>query len=157
MNGLFYLIIVDSFTKWPEVLKHKRLTSTVKIRFLHELFVRFSYLETIVSDNTMLFMSKDFKMFSESFAINHITMPPFHPRSNGLAERFIDTLKRALKKYNGRDLKEIRIQHFLQVYHLTPNPSIVSGMLSTELMDSKKKTDTVKYFNLGEKIFFKIY
>ena len=111
------------------------------------------------------------KMFYESFAINHITTPPFNPRSNGLVERF-NILKRALKKYDSRKLKEIGIQHFQQVYCITPNPSTVSGMLLVQFKFARKvrsvfekllpenerdsnKTDTVKYFNPSDKIFFK--
>ena len=40
-------------------------------------------------------------------------MPPFHPRSNGLAERLVDTLKRSLKKYDSQDLEEIGMQQLL--------------------------------------------
>ena len=71
-------------------------------------------------------------MFHESFAINHITTPTFHPRSNGLTDRFVDTLKRALEKYDGGDSEEIGTQQFLQVYHITANSSTVSGMSLAE-------------------------
>ena len=65
-------------------------------------------------------------------------MHPFHPRLNGLAERFVDMLKRALKKYDGRDSEEIGIQQFLQVYHIPPNHRTVSDMSLTELMFVRK-------------------
>ena len=33
--------------------------------------------------------------------INHLKSVLYHPRSNGLVERFIDVLKREIKKANG--------------------------------------------------------
>ena len=103
------------------MLKSWRPTLTVTIKFMHELFERFGYPETIVTDNATLFTSKDFRIFWEVFAIKHITTPPFHPRSNGFAERFVNTLKRALKKYGGRlgRNKNLRIPSTIS-YHTKP-------------------------------------
>ena len=41
MNGNYYLIVVDSYSKWPEIFKSKRPTATVTRYFLTELFARF--------------------------------------------------------------------------------------------------------------------
>ena len=38
MEDVYYFIVVDSYTKWPEVLRCKRPTTGVAITFLHELF-----------------------------------------------------------------------------------------------------------------------
>ena len=98
MEDIYYLIVVDSYTKWPEVLRWKRPTTGIAITFLNELFARFGVVDCLVTDNGTHFMSSDFKEFCDTFQIKHITTPPYHARSNGLAERFVDTLKRALKK-----------------------------------------------------------
>ena len=41
LNGHYYLIVVDSYTEWPEVFKCKHPTSTTTINVLNELFSRF--------------------------------------------------------------------------------------------------------------------
>ena len=41
MKGQYYLIVVDSFSKWLEVMKCKNPTCSDPIRFLHKLFARF--------------------------------------------------------------------------------------------------------------------
>ena len=41
MNGNYYLIVVDSFSKWPKIFKCKRPTAMVTKYFLTELFARF--------------------------------------------------------------------------------------------------------------------
>ena len=67
---------------------------------LRELLARFGLPETIVSDNGTPFTSKEFENFCKLLSINHLKSTPYHPRSNGLVERFIDVFKRAIKKAN---------------------------------------------------------
>ena len=40
VDNIYYLIVVDSHSKWPEVLQCKRPTTNCTIGFLHELFAR---------------------------------------------------------------------------------------------------------------------
>ena len=67
LDGCYYLIVVDSYSKWPEVFKCKNLNSEVAIRALHELFARFGVVDCIVSDNGTQFTLGDFKEFCEDF------------------------------------------------------------------------------------------
>ena len=68
------------------------------IRFLHELFSRFGIPNTIVLDNGAQFSTKEFKEFGKAFSIVYTTTTLYHLRSNGQAEKFVDTFKRGLKK-----------------------------------------------------------
>ena len=117
MEDIYHLIVVDSYTKWPEVLRCKRPTTGVAITFLDELFARFGVMNCLVSDNRTQFTSSDCKEFCDTFQIKHITTPPYHPRSNGLEERFVDTLKRALKKASGTPSEK----NFATVFTGLPN------------------------------------
>lgn len=74
--------------------------------------MRFGVPDSIVSNNGTQFTSCEFKFIYKSLVIEHITTPPYHPRSNGLAERFVDTFKRALRKSEGEESDEIMIQQF---------------------------------------------
>ena len=136
-EDVFYLIVVDNYTKWSEVLRCKRPTTGVTITFLHELFARFSVVDCLVSDNGTHFTSSDFKEFCDTFLIKHITTPPYHPRSNGLAERFVDTLKRILKKASGTH-SEKALQQFLRVYRITLNPNTPDATSPAEIMFARK-------------------
>ena len=51
LDGCYYLIVIGSYSKWPEVFKCKNPDSEVAIRILHELFARFGVVDCIVSDN----------------------------------------------------------------------------------------------------------
>ena len=66
MEDIYYLIVVDSDTKRPEVLRCKRPTTRVTITFLHELFARFGVVDCLVSDDGTQFTSSDFKAFNDS-------------------------------------------------------------------------------------------
>lgn len=59
----------------------------------------------IHSDNGPQFISKDFKKFCRDYGIQHTTSSPYYPKSNGLAEKTVQTLKRLLTKAKreGRD------------------------------------------------------
>ena len=66
-EGFYYFIVVDSFSKWLEVQRYKNSTSEITITFLHNLFARFSVVDTKVSDNGSQFTSKKFRDFWESY------------------------------------------------------------------------------------------
>ena len=105
---------------------------------LQELFARFGLPETIVSDNGTPFTSKEFEKFCKLLSINYLKLAPYHPRSNGLMERFIDAFKRAIKKANGIKAENEELQEFLSIYRLTPNPNTNANVSPAELMFARK-------------------
>ena len=66
VEEFYYLIVVDSYSKWPEVLRCRRSTTGITIGFLHELFVQFGVVDCVVSDNGSQFTSVDFKEFGKN-------------------------------------------------------------------------------------------
>ena len=105
---------------------------------LQELFARFGLPDTIISYNGTQFTSKEFENFCKLFSINHLKSVPYHPRSNGLVERFIDVFKRAIKKANGIKKENEELQEFLSIYPITHNPDINANMSPAELMLARK-------------------
>ncbi|KAL3088909.1 hypothetical protein niasHT_028685 [Heterodera trifolii] len=65
-----------------------------------------------------------------SHGIKQTFAPPFHPQSNGCAERFVDTLKRQMKKCARDDPHWV--QNSLLAYRTTPNASL-NGRTPAEL------------------------
>jgi hypothetical protein len=76
-----------------------------------------------VTDNGTTFTSELFGKFCKGRGIEHLRTAPYHPASNGQAERFVDTLKRALTKMKNEGTINETLHKFLQIYRSTPNPS----------------------------------
>ncbi|UYV70092.1 K02A2.6-like [Cordylochernes scorpioides] len=82
-----YLIMVDYFSKFPEI---PRLTDTKTesvIRKLKSLFARYGIPQIIMSYNGPQFNNYMFKKFEKYWDFKHITSSPLHPKSNGLARQ----------------------------------------------------------------------
>ncbi|KAL5010737.1 hypothetical protein ScPMuIL_013042 [Solemya velum] len=101
LNSMF-LVVVDAHSKWPEVVKMKKTTSARTIEVLRTIFARNGIPKQFVSDNGPQFTSEEFRHFTQVNGIKHMTSAPFHPSTNGLAGRFVQSFKMALK--SSRDL-----------------------------------------------------
>uniref|UniRef100_A0A0N4W5J5 RNA-directed DNA polymerase n=1 Tax=Haemonchus placei TaxID=6290 RepID=A0A0N4W5J5_HAEPC len=98
MNGKMYFVVVDAYSRWPEIVEMSSVTTSCTIRELRRLFAQFGNTQTLVTDNGAQFTSAEIDDFCTKNGIRHIKSPPFHPQSNGQAERFVDTFKRSFKK-----------------------------------------------------------
>ncbi|XP_049519641.1 uncharacterized protein K02A2.6-like [Dermacentor silvarum] len=140
-----FLVVVDAHSKWPEVFVMRSTTSEATVDRLRELFARFGFPETIVTDNGPQFTSEEFKLFVKELGCRHVLTAPYHPSSNGLAERFIQTLKNALRKSSGADTLQLRLHKFLLNYrnspHATTNESPSNLLLGRRL---RNRLDVVK-------------
>jgi len=83
------LVLIDAHSKWIEATVTPTSTSTVVIEELRDKFSQFGIPETIVTDNGSCFTSAEFELFLEKNGVKHFTTAPYHPASNGLAERAV--------------------------------------------------------------------
>lgn len=120
VDGMMFLVIVDAHSKWPEVIPTKTSTSAKTITILRNIFARFGLPSQLVSDNAATFTSDEFQNFLKVNGIKHITSAPYHPSTNGLAERFVQTFKEALKSAK-RDAGTVqhKLANFLMAYRNT--------------------------------------
>lgn len=98
----YFLITVDARSKWPEVRITKDMTSETTIRECKQVFATFGIPEVLVSDNGRRFVSKEFTEFVNLNGIKHKRTAPFHPATNGQAERFVQTFKQVKKTISMR-------------------------------------------------------
>ena len=97
-----FFIFVDTYSTWIDV---KLMTSTNAASVIGVLRVLFGYFglpNTLVSDNGPPFSSTEFTEFCKSNSIRVLNSPPYHPQSNGVAERAVQTVKTGLKKMDSR-------------------------------------------------------
>lgn len=83
-----FLVVIDAHSKWPEVAVMKSTSLDKTIEELRSIFSRFGLQQQLVSDNGPQLVSEEFKAFMEENGIQHIKSAPYHPATNGLAERF---------------------------------------------------------------------
>ena len=100
-NGKMYLIVIDSYSKWIEIIPTTSATAEATVTILREIFLRWGLPLMIVSDNATCFTSYIFTDFCKHNAIKHITSSPHHPSTNGLAERAVQVFKHGVKKITG--------------------------------------------------------
>ena len=81
------------------------------------------------------FLLAEFQQFVKLNGIKHVTTAPYHPASNGLAERAVQTLKIGLKKITSGALEDPLAQ-FLFQYCLTPHST--TGTSPAELLMGRK-------------------
>lgn len=84
----------------------------------------------MVLDNGPQFVAEEFKTFLQQNGVKHVTASPYHPRTNGLAERFVRSFKAATKKHSKVTTKEINL--FLMTYRVTPHAT--TGESSAKLL-----------------------
>ena len=138
MEGEYYFLVVDSYSKWPEIIPTRQTTAQATVQMLRGLCARFGIPETVVSDNGTQFTSSEFRDFCMENGIHHVRTAPYHPQSNGQAERFVDTFKRAVKKIReGRGEMHEALDEFLFTYRNTPN-RILDQKSPGEMMLNRK-------------------
>lgn len=98
LKGLHYLLIVDYFSRYPEVTKLSSTTSATIISVLKSVFSRHGIPEVVRSDNGPQYSSKEFSDFAAEYGFCHVTSSPKYPQSNGQAERTVQTVKHLLKQ-----------------------------------------------------------
>ena len=109
----------------------KQDVPAVTIEKLRAMFAVHGLPETLVSDNGTVFTSAEFKEFLQRNNIQHIRTAPYHPASNGQAERAVQTFKNGMKR-SSKDTLETRVSRFLFHYRITPNTT--TGVSPAELL-----------------------
>ena len=92
-----YLVVVDYFSKFPEVVSLRNKTAKMVISKLKSIFARHGIPDVFMSDN-MPFAAYEMLQFAKDWGFELATSSPHYPRSNGLSERYVQTVKQLLRK-----------------------------------------------------------
>ena len=108
-NHKEYLLIVDTFSKYPFVYQISSKTAEAINKKLQNLISQYGPPKRFFSDNGPPFSSEAFQKFLASHYIDHITSSPLYPKSNGFIERQIKTIKTALStaSSSGKSLDDL--------------------------------------------------
>ena len=96
--------------------------TTIRELHIRRLFASYGLPEQLVCDNGPQFTSSEFAIFLKKNGVKLIRSTPYHPSSNGAAQRFVQTFKRAMKTNQFHDVPfEHRLMNFLFMYRSTPH------------------------------------
>ena len=133
--GHMFFVIVDSHSKWIDVRMMTTITAEKTTSCLREVFATHGLPDTIVSDNGPTFTCNEFKKFMQENGVRHVLISPYHPASNGLAERAVQTFKESMKKMSPKMPLQQKLAMFLLAQHTTSSPT--TGVPPAELLMKK--------------------
>lgn len=95
----YMLVITDYATKYPEVFPLKSVKAKSVAFCLVQFFSRVGFPREILTDRGTNFMSTLLKQVHQLLGIKGLRTTPYHPQTDGLTERFNQTLKQMLRKF----------------------------------------------------------
>ena len=131
--GSNWLVLTDAHSNYPCIHSTSSTSSKATIDLLEQDFAHFGYPHTLVTDNATSFTSEEFQEWCKSKGIIHLTGAPYHPATNGAAERLIQTFKKSMTKSTLPP--RTALQQFLIQYRRTP---LACGYSPSELLNGRQ-------------------
>ena len=151
----YILILVDSFTRWPEAFPMKTQEVTEIASFLlKEIFTRYGAPRRLISDRGRNFMSKVVTAMCDLFNITRHHTSAYHPQTNAACERMNSTIAQGLRAYCTKEqtnwpdvlpgkLMSYRKTPATQSTHLSPYFMLFGREMQGPLETSFKPTQTL--------------
>ena len=130
----YILVLSDYATRYPEAVPLKTIDAEVIAEELVRIFAQVGIPQEILTDQGQNFMSQLLQEVYRLLHIQPIRTSPYHPQTDGVVERFNQTLKSMLRKYAtkaGRDWDRL-IPYLLFAYREVPQSS--TGFSPFELL-----------------------
>ena len=145
------LIIVDAGSGWIEAFICGDRPTEKVIHCLSAIFGRFGVPHTLVSDNAKEYINDKYVTWLQAQGCTKLESPVYNPRSNGLAERAVQTVKKAMRAWNSS--LRVSFHAFLFTHR---NTSSVRGKTPSEvLLGRKMRLPAVINYPIGERVVFR--
>ena len=123
-SGDYLMVVVDEYSRYPEVEVISSLSARTVIPHLDTIFARHGIPQTVKTDNGPPFNGQEFKTFSKELSFCHRKVTPLWPEANGEAERFIQTLNKHVRTATAENVNwKTHLPQFLRLYRATPHSS----------------------------------
>jgi len=118
LDRYYALIVIDSFSKYPEVFLTQSASSEFTRKAFQKFFAREGIPHCVVSDNGTHFTAQKLQDWMKQIGSTFIFTAPRHPQSNGQAENFVKSLKSAVRSCQPSNCDELEncIDNFLLQY-----------------------------------------
>ncbi|XP_005090660.1 uncharacterized protein K02A2.6-like [Aplysia californica] len=135
-EGQKYLVLIDAYSKWPEVIPMTTTTAQRTNDVLKQIFAIHGLPVTLVSDNGPPFRSSEFEEFLQKNGVQNITSQPYMPSTNGSAKRLVQSFKRLMKSSSPGQSGPQRLSKILLQLRTTPH--MMTGKSPAELLFKRK-------------------
>ena len=133
------LVVVDHFTWYVQAFMTWNQTARTTTQVLYnEYFLVFRFPQRLMSDQGTVFTTKVIQAMCSLLGIEKIRMMPYHPQSNGSAERVHHMLQRMIRKLDPecRQKWPVHLGSMLIAYNATR--SLVTGFSPYHLMFGRR-------------------
>ena len=96
---LYLLTIMDTSTRYPEAIPLRNIKAKTIVRALLDFFTKFGLPLEVQTDQGSNFLSNVFQQALAELGVVHIASSAYHPESQGVLERYHQTMKNMLRKY----------------------------------------------------------
>ncbi|KAJ8376906.1 hypothetical protein SKAU_G00074860 [Synaphobranchus kaupii] len=134
----YILVVLDYATRYPEAIPLRTMATKGIARELMLLFSRVGLPEEILTDQGTPFMSRIMRDLCQLMKVTQLRTSVYHPQTDGLVERFNQTLKKMLKKTmeaDGRNWDQL--QPFV-LFAIREVPQASTGFSPFELLYGRR-------------------
>ena len=146
------LILVDSFSGCPEVIRLPDKKGSAIKQILRVIFSRNGIPKTLISDNAPEFYNEDLSLWLEKIGCKSYKTSPFHYQSNGLVERMVQTVKMRLKACSQLNI-EVFLPRLLLSYRKISHPGRLES--SSVLMGRQIRAPLTMSYSTNERVWYK--
>ncbi len=128
------LVIVDYATRYPEAVPLRKATAK---NIAHELFLFFSRVgipAEILTDQGTPFMSRLMADLCRLLRVKQLRTTVYHPQTDGLVERFNQTLKQMLRRVAAEDKRDWDLMLPYVLFGIREVPQASTGFTPFELL-----------------------
>lgn len=151
-----WLLVVDYYSKYIEVIKLENLMANTIIEKLKSIFARFGSPETIYSDNGTHFNNALFRRFADEWNFEFRTSSPRYPQSNGMVERHIGIVKHMFKKVDddNKDLNVAMLEYRnIPIANNIPSPNeLMFGRKTRGLLPHSMKLNRIDHNEIKQRL-----
>ena len=97
-NKQDYVLIVDYYSHYVEFSRLDDSSNKSVINHTKSILARHGIPTQIISDNDPQYASEEYQRFVKEWGISHTITSPHYPQANGMAEKFVQIVKRLLNK-----------------------------------------------------------
>jgi transposase InsO family protein len=156
LGNKYILVFKDALTKWVEIFALSDKTAIEALTcFDDEIVQRHGIPELLITDRGTEFSNKNWKDFMKLHGIRHVRTTPANPRSDGLAENMMRTLKDMLSSFVNKYHNDWdqHLAHIAGQYRSTVNDATGYTpyyLLYGREMAQREVTDSNKFKNLHD-------